>query len=96
MSDRVAFCQKMLSMRDVLPRIHFSDESRAVLGDDKGWIWYRTGEEIPEASITSKKFPESLMLFSVIGVGFKSDPIVVQGTPNNFCRLRGSGHHRAI
>jgi transposase len=40
MSDRVVFCQKMLSMREVLPRIHFSDESRVVLGDDKGWIWH--------------------------------------------------------
>jgi hypothetical protein len=79
-SHWLAFCQKMLSMREVLPRIHSSDESRVVLGDDKGWIWYRAGEDNPEASIISKKFPKSLMMFAVIGVGFKSDLFVVQGT----------------
>jgi transposase len=80
MSDRVAFCQKMLSVREVLPRIHFSDESRVVLGDDKCLIWYRAGENNLEASITSKKFPESLMVFAVMGVGFKSDMLFVHGT----------------
>jgi hypothetical protein len=79
-TERIAFCEKMLSMRAVLPRIHFSEESRAVLGDDKGLIWYRAGEDNPEASIASRKFPESLMAFAVIGVGFKSDLLVVQGT----------------
>jgi hypothetical protein len=65
-----------------------------VLGDDKGWIWYRAGEDNPEASITSRKFPESLMVFAVIGVGFKSDLLVVQGTTDtdqhiqNIDRLR--------
>jgi hypothetical protein len=69
MSDLAAFCEKMLSMREVLPRIHFSEESRVVPGDDN-----------PGASTTSKKFPESLMVFAVIGVGLKSDLLVVQGT----------------
>jgi hypothetical protein len=63
----------------VLLRIHFSDESRVVLGDDKGWISYRAGEDNPEASIASRKFPESLMVFAIIGVGFKSDMHVVPG-----------------
>jgi hypothetical protein len=79
-TERIAFCQKILSVREVLPRIHFSDESRVVLGDDKGWIWYRAGEDNPEASIVSRKFPESLIVFAVISVGFKSDLLVVQGT----------------
>jgi hypothetical protein len=70
----------MLSMREVLPRIHFSDESRVVLGDDKEWTRYRADDDNPEASFTPKKFPESLMVFAVIGVGFKSDLAVVQPT----------------
>jgi hypothetical protein len=35
LADRTAFCAKMPAMRDVLRAIHFSDESRAVLGDDR-------------------------------------------------------------
>jgi transposase len=68
--ERIAFCEKMLSIREVLPRIHFSDESLVVLGDDKGGIWYWAGEDNPE----------SLMVSAVIGVGFKSNLLVVQGT----------------
>jgi transposase len=79
-AERIAFCEKMLSMKEISTKIHFSDESRVVLGDDKGWIWYRAGEDNPNASVSSKKFPESLMVFAVIGVDFKSDLLVVQGT----------------
>jgi transposase len=77
---RIAFCDKMLAMPEVLPRIHFSDESRVVLGDDKGWIWYRAGEDNPAASVASGKFPPSVMIFAVIGMGYKSDLLMVEGT----------------
>jgi transposase len=33
---RIAFCEKMFSMPEMLPKIHFSDDSKVVLGDDKG------------------------------------------------------------
>jgi hypothetical protein len=79
-TEQIAFCEKMLSMREVLPRIHFPDESRVVPGDDKGWIWYRSGEDNLDASIASRKFPESLMVFASIDIDFKSDLLVVQGT----------------
>jgi transposase len=39
LAGRVEFCRKMLEMPDSLAKIHFSDESRVVLGDDKQWIW---------------------------------------------------------
>jgi hypothetical protein len=55
-ADDVVFCEKMLSMTSMLPKIHFSDESRVIIGDDEGWIWSRAGEENPEASIAVKKF----------------------------------------
>jgi hypothetical protein len=32
--ERVAFCHKMLRLRDDIPVMYFSDESRFVLGDD--------------------------------------------------------------
>jgi transposase len=40
-AERVDFCPEYLQMPDSLPLIHFSDESRIVLGDDKRWVWYR-------------------------------------------------------
>jgi hypothetical protein len=49
---RVEFWQKMLGNPGWLPLIHFSDESRFVLGDDKRWVWYRRGEENESAMHT--------------------------------------------
>jgi hypothetical protein len=78
-ADCTAFCAKMLSMREGSRTIHFSDESRIVLGDDRGWIWYWPGEDNPEASIALRKIPRSLVVFGVIGIGFKSDFVVLEG-----------------
>jgi hypothetical protein len=78
--SRLEFCPKMLSIPESLSLIHFSDESRLVLGDDKQWIWYRHGEDNPSASISSVKFPASIMIFAVIGIGFKSDILLVDGS----------------
>jgi transposase len=78
--NRLEFCRKMLRMPESLPLIHFSDESRLILGDDKRWIWYRHGEDNPGASISSVKFPASVMIFAVIGIGFKSDLLLVDGS----------------
>jgi hypothetical protein len=36
---RVAFYEKMLRIPGYFDKIHFSDESRLVLGNDKRWIW---------------------------------------------------------
>jgi hypothetical protein len=68
----------MLAMRDVLQAIHSSDESHVVLGDDRGWIWYQAREDDPEASIALRKFPRSLKVFGVMGIGFKLDFVVVE------------------
>jgi hypothetical protein len=77
---RVVFCWKMLRMADSLPKIHFSDESRSVLGGDKRWTWYREGENNPAASISSVKCPPSVTVFAVVGIGFKSDLLLVDGS----------------
>jgi hypothetical protein len=42
--DRIRFCQEMQQRPPEFPLIHFSDESRLVLGADKQWI--RQGESI--------------------------------------------------
>jgi transposase len=79
---RIAFCHKMLEKPGWLPKIHFSDESRFVLGDDKRWVWYRRGEENESAVRASQKFPPSVMIFGVIGPLYKSKLLFVQGTIN--------------
>jgi hypothetical protein len=68
----------MLSMPEALPRIYFSDDSRVVLGDNKGWISYRPGEDNPAAPIATGKFPPAVMVFAFIGIGDKSDRVMVE------------------
>jgi transposase len=77
---RVEFCDQMCNNPDWLPLIHFSDESRFVLGDDKRWVWYRRGEENESATHTTRKFPPAVMIFGVIGIGYKSKLLFVDGT----------------
>jgi hypothetical protein len=83
MADRVKFCDEMLQWpNDQLESICFSDESRVVLGDDKQWVWYRRGEDNPSACIRTVKYPQGVMVFAVIGIGYKSELLIVDGTIN--------------
>jgi transposase len=77
---RIAFCRKLLDNPSWLPLIHFSDESRFVLGDDKRWVWYRRGEQNESAMLSTQKFPPSVMIFGVIGIDYKSDILFVEGS----------------
>jgi transposase len=79
---RTDFCRKMLQHPEEFALIHFSDESRFVLGDDKQWVWYRRGEENPSADAPTRKFPPSVMIFGVIGLGYKSKLLFIKGTVN--------------
>jgi transposase len=82
-ADRITFCRKMLLQNSaVLGCICFSDESRIVLGDDKQWVWYRKGENNPSSNVEIEKFPKALMVFAVIGQGYKSKILFVEGTIN--------------
>jgi transposase len=78
---RREFCAKYLQFPpEMLHKIAFSDESRAVLGTDKQWVWYRKGEGNASANVTTQKFPPSLMIFAVIGIGYKSKLLIIEGT----------------
>jgi hypothetical protein len=78
--DRVAFCHKMLPLPSLLRHIHFSDESRIVLGESTHGHMHWNGEDNAEASLPSHNFPPSLIVFAVIGNGFRSDLLLVDGT----------------
>jgi hypothetical protein len=49
-------------MLENLPKIHFFDESRVILGADRQWIWYRSGEDNLGASMSLIKFPPIVMV----------------------------------
>jgi hypothetical protein len=70
----------MLANPGWLPLIHFSNESGFVLGDDKRWVWYGRGEENESAMHTIGKVPPSVMIFGVIGLGYKSKLLFVERT----------------
>jgi hypothetical protein len=44
----------MLEMLEDLHKIHFSDESRVVLGADRQWIWYHSWEDNPGVPVCEK------------------------------------------
>jgi hypothetical protein len=80
---RKEFCDLMLQWTDdALQTICFSDESRVVLGHDNMWVWYRRGEDNPSANFETLKFAPSLMVFGVIGVGYKSRLLFIEGSIN--------------
>jgi hypothetical protein len=95
---RMQFCNHWLQphMIPLLPLIHFSDESRFVLRDDKKWVWYRNGEENESAMRHSVKFPKSLMIFAVIGIGFKSDVLIVNRTIDSQKYIENLQNHGII
>jgi hypothetical protein len=62
------------------PLIHFSDESRFIIGADKQWLSYRRGEENLSATIHTHKFPQSLMIYAVIGIDYKNKRRFIEGT----------------
>jgi hypothetical protein len=83
MLNRVALSERMLPFGDdILEKIYFSDESRVVLRIDRQWVWYRRGERNPSAFVTTRKFPPSVMIFAVIGIGYKSQLLIVSGSIN--------------
>ena len=63
-----------------ISKIVFSDESRFVLGDNKRWVWRRYGERNPTTVVSQVKFPPSIMIYAVIGVDYKSQLIIVDGS----------------
>jgi hypothetical protein len=62
--------------------IRVSDESRVILGHDNRWVWYRKREDSLSAAGITKKFPPALVVFAVIGVGYKSTSLIVDGSIN--------------
>jgi hypothetical protein len=81
-TGRVEFCQRVFGMRRSLAKIHFADEVRVVLGNDKRWTWHRNSEDNLMASASSIKYPPSVIAFAVIGISFKSDLMIMEGSIN--------------
>jgi hypothetical protein len=81
--DGLVFREAMLEWDDeMLESIYSSDESRVVLGTDNHWVSYRKGEDNPSANVETLRSPGGLVVFGVIGLGYKSRLLVVDGTIN--------------
>jgi hypothetical protein len=59
------------------PPTCFSDESRVIHGTDNQSVWYRGTD-----NQTAIKFSRCAVIFAVIGLGYKSKPLLVEGTIN--------------
>jgi hypothetical protein len=68
-----------LSDSNVADRVAFCEK---VLQLDNGWVWYRKVEDNPAAEVQTIKFPPALMVSAVIGHGYKSRLLILNGSIN--------------
>jgi hypothetical protein len=86
----------MLGMRESLEKTRFSDESRVVLGDDKGWRWSGNDGDNQETSASCIKCSPSVIVFAVIGIGFKSNLTFAEGSIETDCYIHNLDRVRLI
>jgi transposase len=61
----------------------FTDESRFCYCADNHWVWKRPGEHLYANLAPVQKFPKfSIMVWGAIGIGFKSNLIIFDGSVN--------------
>lgn len=80
---RINFCYSILKNRNNLPVIGFSDESRFSLGSDKRWLWRRRNERNPNTIIKKEKYAFSIMVWGMIGYGYKPPLYILDCTENS-------------
>ena len=69
---RFEFCKWVLSNEEKIPNIVFSDESRFERGPDNSWRRIKRGVINESIFVEKKKYPQSVMIWGAIGIGFKS------------------------
>ena len=74
------FCASVLGEFNAETPIIFSDESKFQLNANHQWVWTRRGEYNEHCFVDRTKFPSSIMVFGAIGIGYKSNLIIVDGT----------------
>lgn len=80
---RISFCYSILKKRHELPFIGFSDESRFSLGSDKRWLWRRRNDRNPNAILKKEKYVLSIMVWGLIGYGYKPPLYILDATENS-------------
>ena len=78
--NRLKFCRSMLKNRIPFEKLIFSDESRFSQTTDKGYVWYRAGSNNDSIYSDLSKFPVSIMVYGAIGINYKSNLVICEGT----------------
>lgn len=79
-NKRLSFVDEITSLNRIdFAKLVFSDESRFVQANDSHWIWARKGITNPSQFIQERGYPRGIMIWGAIGVGFKSQLIIVEG-----------------
>jgi hypothetical protein len=74
--------EKLPQLPESLDRIRLLDESKLVSGDGQRWIWHRYDENNSRPSMSTVKFPPSLMVLAMTGIRVKSNRFLVEETLN--------------
>ena len=86
---RFEFCKWVLDNEDKIPNIVFSDESRFERGPDNSWRRIKRGVMDESIFVDKKKYPESVMIWGAIGIGFKSELMKCSSgmDADEYCRI---------
>lgn len=79
---RCDFCNFVLAKIAKDTPIVFSDESRFCLSPDNSWIYIKRGAWSEASTVKKTKFPQGVMFFGAVGVGFKSKLVKCTGMVN--------------
>lgn len=84
---RMNFCYTILLHRNELPFIGFSDKSRFCLGNDNRWVWRIQGQYNPKPVVSHSKFAPSIMIWGLIGRGYKPGIFEDTEKSENYCSM---------
>jgi len=94
LQERLQFTSSYLNGEFPTTNLIFSDESRFVMQSDNQWVWRRRGSYDESIFSPKQKFPQWILIWGAIGVGFKSSLIIFEGTvtgPKYIAEIRKSG-----
>ena len=79
-SQRLLFAESVINSGINTDLIAFSDECRFCQRNDNTWKWYRRNDDTDDVFQQKEKVNKSVMIFAAIGIGFKSNLVIVDGS----------------
>jgi hypothetical protein len=75
--NRLAFAQREFENPRDWSRVLFTNESYFWLGEDRRFLWRRSGERGPHVELQTMKFGKKVMIFAGFSVGYKTPIIAI-------------------